>query len=118
MAGNGIDFTEFYKANGKCCVSGKPMHDSKYMNMVATEFKVRWQYPRTGNLEAGIDGLAVAIIHDDCINPETGQTTEPIKWVVETTGEKIIYHPVGEMEIHPAYKPSRIIRPSNFLRKN
>ncbi|RTL56255.1 MAG: hypothetical protein EKK37_17430 [Sphingobacteriales bacterium] len=91
-----MDF-EKIKAIAHCCVSRKPLADSKYLNGIVTNYKATWQFPVGGNVITKEYGRAMAFVHDDHV----GCKQEEIIEVVEFKEDTIIYHPVAELEEFP-----------------
>jgi hypothetical protein len=91
-----MEFEELIRAKGKCCITGKPLSDSKNINVVMLENKATWQYPSAGNVITGESGKATAIVHDDCI--KNGEIDGEILYAIEIKNGSIIYHPVLELE--------------------
>jgi hypothetical protein len=92
--------TEMIKKIGKCCISGKPMSTSEYINLVALDYVPTWEYPISGNvLIPKYQTRAVAIVHDDEM-PAKGLYVheDQIKFAVEFRGEEIIYHPIEDLQ--------------------
>lgn len=92
--------TENIKKKGKCCISEKPLSTSEFINMVSLPYVATWDYPIAGNvLIANYGKRAVALVHDDEMQPGANYVTEEkIKFAVEFRGEEIIYHPVEELQ--------------------
>lgn len=84
---------EQLKEKGKCCISDKPLKDSEHINMVQLEFKATWEYPVCGNVTYGIEGMAVAYVHDEFFVDGKVDLSK-VKYAVEFAGDDIIYHPV------------------------
>lgn len=98
MENQELEFDELISATGKCCICDKLMIESSFINMVQTQRKVKWKFPRAGNILTGEDGLALAIICDQCFGNGAGKLLSPIKFVIEISNDEIIYHPVEELE--------------------
>jgi hypothetical protein len=88
---------EEIREKGKCCITEKPLRDCKHFNIVQIDKKAKWKYPVWGDLISGIDNMAIAIVHDDCLEPE-GNIIGEIRYAIEATDTKIIYHPISELE--------------------
>jgi hypothetical protein len=89
-----MDTLQFIKQNVRCCISGKPLVDSKHINMVQLHFKASWKFPVWGNILQKIPAeMAVAYVHDDVLDKD-GTFSGPVKHAIEIDGEKITYHPV------------------------
>jgi len=80
----------------KCCITERPMTDCKHINGVQLEFRAKWDWPVWGNIIQGISNMAMAFIHDDCID-DKGRIQGEIKFAVEFDGDNVIYHPVPEV---------------------
>jgi len=80
----------------KCCATEKPLTTSKHVNMVQVDKSAKWDYPTWGNVLTGKRDMAVAYVHDDCID-ENGNCKVPIKFVVEFAGDLIRYHPIDSI---------------------
>lgn len=94
-----MDFNELIKEKGKCCVTEKPLSDCEFINLIQTKYKVKWNYPKFGNVITGEEGTAGAVVHDDVINMETGELKGELKFCIEIKNDEIIYHPVTELEL-------------------
>ena len=101
------DINEYLIENGKCCVCDNPLKDSGHVNMVMLSKKAVWKYPIWGNLLAKEEtamGYALSMVCDDCVNEETGQIKNPVKYAVEVQGGEdgtlraIFYHDAHELE--------------------
>lgn len=87
---------EYVKEHGKCCITGKPLRDSKYVNMVQLDYKATWEYPVWGNVLTGATNMAVAYIHDEAIDCG-GKLMGPVLYAVEFGEAEIIYHDVNTL---------------------
>lgn len=90
---------DILKRQGKCCITGKPLVDSKHVNLVNLDVKAQWNYPVWGNILTGVEGMALAVVHDDAINK--GQPISPVKYAIEITGKlnkEIHYHEVETLK--------------------
>ncbi len=87
------DHAQFISENCKCCVTEKPMKDSKHITVVQLSFKASWKFPVWGNFIHGLPPqMAMAYIHDDAV--KDGKLIAPVKFAVEIVDDQIIYHPV------------------------
>jgi hypothetical protein len=91
-----MSFDDLIK-NGKCCITDKPLRDCKHFNAVQINKKAKWKYPVWGNLTYNAQNMALAFVHDDCIDPD-GNIIGEIKYAIEATETEIIYHPISELE--------------------
>ena len=82
--------------HGKCCITGKPLRDSKHVNLVQLDYKATWEYPVWGNVLTGATNMAVAYIHDDAIDSD-GNLIGPVLHAVEFGEAEIIYHDVNTL---------------------
>ncbi|MEP7317185.1 MAG: hypothetical protein ABI921_00535 [Panacibacter sp.] len=82
---------------GRCCITGKSLKDSKNLNWVQLNIKAKWTFPVWGNFITGEENMAIAYVHDDCINTE-GHVQGEIINAVEFKNNEIIYHPVKDLQ--------------------
>jgi hypothetical protein len=76
-----------------CCITGKPLTDCKSINFIQLNFRASWEFPVWGNFNTGHKHMAVAYVHDSCLD-ENGYVTGEVKSAVEFQGDKVIYHPI------------------------
>ena len=81
-------------ASCNCCITGKPLKDCNKINTVQLNFRASWEFPVWTNTEKGYRHMALAYIHDDCIDPKTKMPVGDIKHAIEFNGDEVIYHPV------------------------
>lgn len=86
------NFEKTIREKGKCCISEKPLKDSKHINMVQLHIRASWKFPIWGNFITGEQNMAVAYVHDDSI--VKGKLVSPVKFIVEFQGDEIIYHKI------------------------
>ena len=89
---------ELLRNTGKCCITGDPLVDSEHINMVPTIWKVKWLFPRAGNVIEGTDGIAMAVVHDKAIDIGKWAIKGEIKFVIEFNNGEIIYHSVEGLQ--------------------
>ena len=87
-----MEIEKLIKEKGKCCITEKPMTDSKYINVVQLHMRATWEYPVWGNFITGQQHMAVAHVHDQAI--VNGKLISPVKFAVEIRDKEIIYHPL------------------------
>jgi hypothetical protein len=80
-----------------CCITGKPMKDSKYLNFVQLHMKAGWEFPVWGNFITGETNMAVAYVHDDAI--VKGKLIGKVKHAIEIKGDEVIYHEIQKCRI-------------------
>lgn len=86
--------TEEIAQRVRCCGCGGPVGR---VNVVETDYRAAWPYPRSGNVLTGDDGRAVAIACDACVEAGTGAITR----AVEFRGDEVIYHPLDSLDRLP-----------------
>jgi hypothetical protein len=91
-----MEWDEFTKKYGKCCITDKPLSNSTYLNMVQLNYLAAWKFPVWGNVISVEKNMAVAFVHDDCFENEyVGE----VKYAVEyrEDPQRLIYHPVDSL---------------------
>jgi hypothetical protein len=82
---------EVLAGKADCCTCGRPMAQSKHVNIVTTDYEATWSFPVAGNILTDEHGLAVSIVCDGCVHA-------PVRRVLEFRNDiEIIYHPVEEI---------------------
>lgn len=77
-----------------CCSCEKPLAASKFLNWVPFRLKAKWEFPVHGNILTKVNGLALGYVCDDCHDNKN-----EVKFAVEFTDDnKVIYHPLSELE--------------------
>lgn len=95
------DFETVIRREGKCCACGELIGNAKHINLIQTNYEVTWQFPRAGNMLTNVDGFAVGIAGSCCLNESTGELKKPLKHCIEFKQDKLIYHPVESLKLHP-----------------
>jgi hypothetical protein len=90
------ELLEQMKREGKCGACEGTMKDSKHLNIVALDKAAAWANPSWGNiLVPGSHGRAVGVVCDRCV---VKGRPKPVKFALERTDGKLIYHPVEELK--------------------
>lgn len=79
------------KAN--CCACGRPITNSKFVNVVITNYRQDWEYPAACNIITAETHGASAVLCDACIEAKA-----QILHVIEIRDGQIILHPVSDLE--------------------
>jgi hypothetical protein len=87
-----MDFEKLLRQKGKCCITGKPLKDSKHINIIQLHMKASWEFPVWGNVITGERNMAIAYAHDEAI--VNGILSGPVQFMIETRKGEIIYHPI------------------------
>jgi hypothetical protein len=87
-----MDFEKLIREKGKCCITEKPLKDSRYINMIQLHIKASWDYPVWGSFITGESNMAVAYVHDDAI--VEGKIVGDIKFMVELRDGEVIHHTI------------------------
>ena len=92
------DINEYLIERGRCCACDTALKGSGHVNMVMLSKKAPWKFPRWGNLlsKGGEIGYALGVVCDDCVNEETGQINQPIKYAIEVQGGEPLKWAVSE----------------------
>ena len=85
------------KQKAICCITDKPLVTSEHMNMIRLNLKASWEFPVWGNFITGVNGMAIAYVHDDAVDQHTGKLKGNVKFAIEISDNTIIYHSVGEL---------------------
>lgn len=113
-----VEIHEYLIEEGKCCACDAELKlGTKFVNMVMLSKKAPWKYPIWGNILAEKEtsmGYAIAVACDACVDEETGQIKNPIKYAIEVQGGEqvegsppsdklftkrfIMYHKVEDLE--------------------
>lgn len=88
----------------KCCITDKPLYNCTNLNMVQLPYRATWRFPVWGKIsDPKIQNLAVAYIHDDCMDEE-GRISGRVKYAIEIRDNHIkgqdiaVYHPLTSLE--------------------
>lgn len=102
-----------------CCACGRPLKNSKWINLCETNKIATWNYPKSRNVFIpNAPSQAVAIVCDDCMKTKL----QPISAIELEPGQdgfgEVIYHALEELEDVPDWvrrAEEKLSRPSQLM---
>jgi len=91
------NFEKTMREKGKCCITEKPLKNSRHLNFIQLHIKASWEFPIWGNFITGESNIACAYVHDDAI--VDGKLSGPVKYMVQFEGNDIIYHEIPRCRV-------------------
>ena len=90
---------EWFKQYARCCDCWRPLKEDPEpkINLVQTQYLVKWKYPQFGNVLQGTSGIAAAVLCSTCLK----KTPTEIKYCIEFEGNGLLYHPIEGLEKRP-----------------
>jgi hypothetical protein len=77
----------------QCCCCRGSLSESVYVNLVEIQKLIWWDYPSSGNVLTGVQGLAVSVLCDGCFEAQR----QPL-FAIEFAGTEVRYHDLEDLE--------------------